>query len=105
MSDQYIFASAQLRNPTGLHARPSVKLTQLAKSIAGNVELALSPEGPWIDAKSPVRLMRVKAPMGTMLHLRVSGDHAERAMADILQLIERQFDEGEPAEQPGSHHG
>ena len=46
-------ASAVLVNAVGLHARPSVKLTQCAKGFAAKIELALAPDGPWTDAKSP----------------------------------------------------
>ena len=45
---------AELVNAVGLHARPSVKLTQLAKTFACRIEIALSADGPWVDAKSPV---------------------------------------------------
>jgi phosphocarrier protein HPr len=85
--------SALLTNAVGLHARPSVKLTQLAKSYAGVVEFALGPDGPWIDAKSPVKVMRVKAPRGTILHVRTQGQDADAALAGVLGLINRQFDE------------
>ena len=54
--------SAVLTNAVGLHARPSVKLTQLAKSFSASIDFALAPDGPWTDAKSPVKVMRVKAP-------------------------------------------
>ena len=64
---------AELVNAVGLHARPSVKLTQLAKTFACRVEIALSADGPWVDAKSPVKVMRVKAPRGAVLHVRTSG--------------------------------
>ena len=51
---------AELVNAVGLHPRPSVKLAQLAKTFDCRVEIALSADGPWIDAKSPVKVMRVK---------------------------------------------
>jgi phosphocarrier protein HPr len=85
--------SALLTNAVGLHARPSVKLTQLAKSFAGHVEFALLPEGPWVDAKSPVKVMRVKAAKGTVLHVRTYGPDSQTALAAVLGLINRQFDE------------
>lgn len=85
--------SALLTNAVGLHARPSVKLTQLAKSFAGTVEFALAPVGPWVDAKSPVKVMRVKAAKGTTLHIRTDGESADAALAAVLGLIQRQFDE------------
>lgn len=85
--------SALLTNEVGLHARPSVKLTQLAKSFPGTVEFALAPEGPWIDAKSPVKVMRVKAARGTLLHVRADGPEADRALDAVIDLINRRFDE------------
>ncbi|MGD5553826.1 HPr family phosphocarrier protein, partial [Xanthomonas citri pv. citri] len=53
---QPLTASAVLVNPVGLHARPSVKLTQLAKSFTAKIEIALAADGPWTDAKSPVKV-------------------------------------------------
>jgi len=85
--------SIRVLNPTGLHARPAVKLTQTAKRFAARIEIATSPDGPWTDAKSPVRILRVKAACGAMLHLRTEGQDAEQALAAILGLIERNFDE------------
>jgi phosphocarrier protein HPr len=93
MADTPHTGSAQLTNAVGLHARPSVKLTQLAKRFAATVELALDPAGPWIDAKSPVKVMRAKAAKGETLHFRVSGSDAAEAMAAMLALVERRFDE------------
>jgi phosphocarrier protein HPr len=88
-------ASAQmvLTNAVGLHARPSVKLTQLAKSFRANVEFALAPEGPWTDAKSPVQVMRVKAGKGSVIHVRAEGEDAQAAVAALVDLVERKFDE------------
>jgi len=86
--------SVLLTNAVGLHARPSVKLTQLAKSFSGVVEFALTPHGPWIDAKSPVKVMRVKAAKGETLHVRTDGADEDAALAAVLDLVRRQFDEG-----------
>jgi phosphocarrier protein len=86
-------AAVRLTNAVGLHARPSVKLTRLAKAFASSVEFALDPAGPWTDAKSPVKVMRVKAAQGTVLHLRTAGPDADRALSAVVALIERRFDE------------
>ena len=82
-----------LRNEVGLHARPSVKLTQLAKSYKANIEFALAPGGPWTDAKSPVQVMRVKATKGSILHVRAQGEDAHDAVAAVVDLVERKFGE------------
>jgi phosphocarrier protein len=86
-------ASAVLVNKVGLHARPSVKLTQCAKSFVAKIELALAGDGPWTDAKSPVKVMRVKAPQGATLHFRVTGPDGEAALAAVLALVRDGFGE------------
>ena len=86
-------ASAILVNPIGLHARPSVKLTQCAKRFAAKIELALAADGPWTDAKSPVKVMRVKAPQGAMLYFRVAGSDGDAALAAVLALVHDGFGE------------
>ena len=86
-------ASAILINPVGLHARPSVKLTQCAKGFASKIELALMADGPWTDAKSPVRVMRMKAPKGATLYFRAVGPDGEAALAAMLALVHDGFGE------------
>jgi phosphocarrier protein len=93
MSNVPATASAMLTNAVGLHARPSVKLTQLAKSFEAAVEVALSAGGPWVNAKSPVAIMRVKAPKGAVLHFRAEGVDSEAAVSALRSLVERRFDE------------
>ena len=90
--------SAVLVNAVGLHARPSVKLTQLAKTFACRVEIALSADGPWVDAKSPVKVMRVKAARGAILHVRASGAGAQDAADAVIGLVRHGF--GEAMDQP-----
>ncbi len=87
--------SVLITHAVGLHARPSVKFTKLAKTFPAEVELALAPDGPWIDAKSIVKVMAAKAPKGTVLHLRAAGDRAAEAVDALKALVERDFDEGE----------
>ncbi len=86
-------AHALLTNEVGLHARPSVKLTQLAKRFASTIEVAIAADGPWTDAKSPVKIMRVKAAKGETLFLRANGTDAEAAIAALVDLVNRKFDE------------
>jgi phosphocarrier protein len=82
-----------LPNAAGLHARPAVKLTQAAKAFAARIEFATHPAGPWIDAKSPVKVMRAKAAQGATLHFRAVGDDAPAALAAMLALAADGFGE------------
>ncbi len=83
-----------IKNAIGMHARPSVKFTKLAKSFQSSTEIAMQETGPWIDAKSIVKVMGMKAPKGTTLFIRANGDAAEEAIAALHGLVERDFDEG-----------
>ncbi|MER9327947.1 HPr family phosphocarrier protein [Mesorhizobium sp. M0152] len=87
-------ATVLISHDVGLHARPSVKLTKLAKTFAADVEIALAANGPWFDAKSIVKVMAAKAPKGTVLHIRASGDGANEAVDALVELVRRDFDEG-----------
>jgi phosphocarrier protein HPr len=94
--------STLLTHSAGLHARPTLKLTMLAKTFAAKIELAVKPDGPWIDAKSVVRVMAMKAPKGSTLHFRASGDKAEEAVTKIVALVDRDFDEATEGERAGN---
>ena len=84
-------ASVRLRHDAGLHARPAVKVTKLAKKFASRVSLAVSPNGPWIDAKSIVKVMGAKVPSDTILHFRAEGPDAQSALDALVGLVERDF--------------
>ena len=83
--------SVLMRHEVGLHARPSVKLTKLAKNFSARIDLGLSAEGPWIDAKSIVKMMAAKAPKNTVLYFRAEGDDAAAALTALITLVERDF--------------
>jgi phosphocarrier protein HPr len=86
-------ATVMITHDVGLHARPSVKFTKLAKTFAAEVEIALAGNGPWVDAKSIVKVMAARAPKGTVLHIRASGERADEAVDALVELVRRDFDE------------
>jgi phosphocarrier protein len=85
--------SVVITHPVGLHARPSVKFTKLAKSFAATIEIATTEEGPWMDAKSLVKVMAAKARQHATLHLRAHGPDAAEAVSKLAALVARDFDE------------
>lgn len=94
MSENSVSANVLLTHEVGLHARPSVKLTKLAKSFASDVRIAAAEDGPWIDAKSIVKVMALKIPKDSMLFLQAGGDDATEAVSALVELVERDFDVG-----------
>lgn len=93
MSNADVSGKVLLTHAVGLHARPSVKLTKLAKTFQSAIEIGLGPDGPWIDAKSIVKVMAAKVPQGSSLHIRARGSDAGPAVAALVGLVERDFDE------------
>lgn len=85
-------ASVTLTNEVGLHARPAVRLTQEAAKFDSRIELSLDDGEEWHDAKSVVKLMRLKAKKGTDVRFRAEGGDADRAIAAIVGLVERRFE-------------
>ena len=90
---EWISSSVVIDHDVGLHARPSVKLTKLAKGFASSLEIGGSSGGPWIDAKSIVKVMAMKAKQHSTLHVRASGMDAVAAVAAVVDLVRRDFDD------------
>jgi phosphoenolpyruvate-protein phosphotransferase (PTS system enzyme I) len=99
MSDgRVITGAALITNPTGLHARPAVKLTKLAKSFEAQLRLRVGQNGKWTDAKSVARVLSLKAPAGQTLFFEAEGPDARQALSTITELVRRNFDEGSQQE-------
>jgi phosphocarrier protein HPr len=106
MDDITATSSVPLTNSIGLHARPSVKLTRLAKTFAAEIEVAPSANGPWVDAKSIVKVMAVRAAKGAVLHFRANGHDARDALAALHELVSHGFDDAaDHNDEPGQAHG
>ncbi len=86
-------ATVTITHPTGLHARPAVKLTKLAKTFPARIRLRRAPDGDWVDAKSIVKVMGLKFRTGTLVELEAEGDAAAAAVEELKALVQRDFDE------------
>ena len=95
MTSGKVEASVLITNPNGLHARPAVKFTKLAKTFQAQVAVLPAGRTDWVNAKSIVKVMALKAPCQTALAIRAEGEDAERAVAALVALVDRHFDEGQ----------
>ncbi len=98
-SEKLYTATVTLTNKIGLHARPAIQLTKLAKRFSSQIQIKTASNSPWIDAKSIVQVMAAKAPRGTRLEIDVNGDDAREALQSLLDLIQNDFGE-KPADTP-----
>jgi phosphocarrier protein HPr len=87
-----IQGEAVVRDPTGLHARPAVKLTKLAKRFQATVRVRTG-GGIWVNAKSPNGVMKLKARSGERLAFAADGPDAAEAIDALVALVERDFDD------------
>jgi phosphocarrier protein len=90
---EWVSESVLITHAVGLHARPAVKFTKLAKTFSSAIEIAGNADGPWIDGKSIVKVMAMKAKGNTHLHVRAKGADAADALASLTALVTRDFDE------------
>ena len=89
--DPGALSSVVLSHAGGLHARPAIKVTQLAKRFAAQVWIGLSETGPWTDAKSVARVMAMKTPNNTRIFFAASGADASQAVEALVRLVGNDF--------------
>lgn len=90
---EWIVGNAVIQDPTGLHARPAVKLTKLAKTFDSAVEIRTDDGTAWISAKSPNAVMKLRAAHGVPLLIRAAGADARAAVDALVTLVNRNFND------------
>jgi phosphocarrier protein len=78
-------------NRLGLHARPAAMFVRIASRYRCDVWVAK--DGEEVNGKSIMGLMMLAAGQGSKLHLRCEGPDAEKALADLEELINARFHE------------
>jgi phosphocarrier protein HPr len=80
-----------IRNRTGLHTRPAAALVKTAARFKS--EFFITKDGMEINGKSIIGVMTLAAEQGSQLLLRFDGPDEESAVAAIVDLFDRGFDE------------
>jgi len=80
-----------LLHAAGLHARPVITLTKLAKTFASRIHIAAAAQGPWVDAKSVVKVMSMKTPANSHLFFQAEGTDADAAVSALVTLVNNDF--------------
>ena len=80
-----------IRNQRGLHARAAAKFVKLVGQFAA--EITVVKGDMTVTGTSIMGLMMLAAGPGTEIELRAGGADAAAAMAALVDLIERKFDE------------
>ena len=88
---QVITGSVQLIHAAGMHARPAVKLTKLAKKFKAQISVRASDTADWINAKSVAKIMALRAARDSIIEIKASGEDAEAAVAALVDLVATDF--------------
>ena len=84
-------ASVKLVHAVGMHARPAVKLTKLAKQFRSRIAVRVEGASAWIDAKSAARVMAMRAPCASTIEFLATGADARAAVSALTALVANDF--------------
>ncbi|MCV9966621.1 HPr family phosphocarrier protein [Pararhizobium sp. BT-229] len=90
------FVELQITHGVGLHARPSVTFTRLAKTFPCSIEIEVNRSGLWLNAKSIVKVMGARIRKGSTLRIRAHGLRAHEAISVLEALFMTDFGEERP---------
>ena len=85
--------TVEVRNSTGLHARPAACLAKAAKKYSCQVTLHY--EGNDINATSMMNIMRAGIKGGKTVEIRCEGDDENEAIQTLTTLFRDRFGEAE----------
>jgi phosphocarrier protein HPr len=86
-------ATVNICNARGLHARASAKFVKTASGFESEVKVTR--DGTTVDARSIMGLLMLGAGLGCDIEITAEGPDAEAAVAALVALVDRRFDEGE----------
>ncbi|HMA65659.1 MAG: HPr family phosphocarrier protein [Fibrobacterota bacterium] len=78
-------------NKLGIHARPSSLIVQTAMKFKSAITLIK--DGASADAKSIMSVMMLAAEMGSKVQIKANGPDEKDAVAAIVLLFEKKFNE------------
>jgi phosphocarrier protein len=84
-------ATAHICNTRGLHARASAKFVKLASTFDAQVHVTR--DGVTVNALSIMGLLMLGAGNGSTIDISAEGAEAEVALAGLVDLVARKFDE------------
>jgi phosphocarrier protein len=84
-------ATASICNTRGLHARASAKFVKLASTF--DAEIHVTRDGVTVNALSIMGLLMLGAGNGCTIDISAEGAEAEAAVAGLVDLVARKFDE------------
>ena len=96
-----------LHNAHGLHARPAARLVETVRRFDAEVAVRnVTVGGPLVNARSISAVSTIGAVAGHHIEIQASGRQAREALAAVVALVRRNFDDNaaaaHPADQPST---
>lgn len=87
--------TVNIKNPSGLHARPASQFVRATKQFESSIMIAHSaPDSPrQVNAKSIVALLSLELVQGTNVSITAQGADEELAVTTLIGLIQSGFGE------------
>ena len=82
---------ARIQNQKGLHARAAAKFVKVANAYDADIRVIKGETD--VEGRSIMGLMMLAAGIGCEIELRATGPGAGPALAALVDLIDRKFDE------------
>jgi phosphotransferase system HPr (HPr) family protein len=78
-------------NTQGLHLRPAMKFVDIANQFTAEVRVDKGEGSESVDGKSPMAMIVLEAPKGTVLRIQASGMDATESVDALVVLVENKF--------------
>lgn len=85
---EWMQAAATVLGAHGLHARPAIRFSRLARGYAARIQICIEGDLNWVDAKSVAKVMGLQVEFGRTILLRAFGADADAALSGLRDLVE-----------------
>ena len=92
-TEQTVIREVTVTNIQGLHLRPVMKFVDIANGFTAEIRVDKGEGSEPVDGKSPMAMMVLEAPKGTVLRIQASGPDAADTVDALTALIQDKFDE------------
>ena len=83
-------ATVEVRNPSGLHARPAATFVKAAAGFGATIQLTNLTRNPEkrANAKSVLGVLGLGVTQGHLVRINADGDDADAAVSTLVEMVE-----------------
>ncbi len=93
MCDSELTATREVTvtNTQGLHLRPAMKFVDIANQFTAEIRVDKGEGSEAVDGKSPMAMIVLEAPKGTVLRIHAAGVDATETVEALAALVKAKF--------------